>query len=94
MTQVAERIGQVVTGPVTKLLPFGAFVRIEDREDGLEGLVHNSELAEAPVDRPEDVVQVGDTLTVKIIDVDPTRRRIALSHTQAVAASPEEQSHA
>ncbi|WP_224274819.1 S1 RNA-binding domain-containing protein [Streptomyces sp. LS1784] len=93
MLQVARQVGQIVTGPVTKLVPLGAFVRIEDREDGFEGLVHNTELSEPPAERPEDVAQVGDLLTVKIIDVDPTRRRIALSHTQARAVSCEESRH-
>ncbi|MET7690769.1 S1 RNA-binding domain-containing protein [Streptomyces sp. NPDC005483] len=79
LPQVAQRIGQVVTGPVTNILPFGVFVRIEDREDGFHGLVHTSELDESP----GDVVRVGDALTVKIIDVDLARRRIALSQTQA-----------
>ncbi len=83
MLQIAQQIGRTVTGEVTKLVPFGAFVRIEDRKDGFEGLVHNTELAQPPVARPEDAVQVGDRLIVKIIDVDPTRRRITLSHTQA-----------
>jgi small subunit ribosomal protein S1 len=73
--QVAQRIGQVVTGPITKIFPFGVFVRIEDRDDGFEGLVHTSELDESP----EGVVEAGDTLTVKIIHVDLARRRIALS---------------
>ncbi|MGJ5748752.1 small subunit ribosomal protein S1 [Streptomyces puniciscabiei] len=77
--QVAQRIGQVVTGPVTKIVPFGVFVRIEEREDGFEGLVHTSELDEST----GDVVEVGDMLTVRITDVDLTRRRIALSRTQA-----------
>lgn len=77
--QVAQRIGQVVTGPVTKIVPFGVFVRIEDREDGFQGLVHTSELDQSP----EDVIEVGDALTVKIIEVDIARRRISLSHTQA-----------
>lgn len=79
MPQMAQRIGQVVTGAVTKIVPIGVFVRIEDREDGFEGLVDTSELDEStPV-----VVAVGDALTVKIIDVDLARRRIALSQTQA-----------
>ncbi|MFD5574334.1 S1 RNA-binding domain-containing protein [Streptomyces cadmiisoli] len=77
--QVAHRIGHVVTGPVTKIVPFGVFVRIEDRQDGFEGLVHTSELDQSP----EGVIEVGDVLTVKIIDVDLARRRIDLSHTQA-----------
>ncbi|WP_232246693.1 S1 RNA-binding domain-containing protein [Kitasatospora mediocidica] len=83
MLQIAQQVGRIVTGEVTKLAPFGAFVRIEDRKDGFEGLVHNIELATAPVERPEDAVQIGDRLTVKITDVDPTRRRITLSRTQA-----------
>ncbi|MFF2327958.1 MULTISPECIES: S1 RNA-binding domain-containing protein [unclassified Streptomyces] len=85
MPPFVQQVGQTVTGVVTKLVPFGAFVRIEDREDGLEGLVHLTELAEGHMVRPEDVVQVGDTLTVKIVDVDLPRRRIVLSHLQALA---------
>ncbi|GAA3796345.1 S1 RNA-binding domain-containing protein [Streptomyces chiangmaiensis] len=85
--QVAQRIGQVVIGPVTKIVPFGVFVRIEDREDGFQGLVHTSELDESS----GDVVEVGDALTVKIIDVDIARRRIALSHVQALASTTENQ---
>ncbi len=94
LPELAQEIGQVVAGPVTRLVPFGAFVRIEDREDGFEGLVHNSELAEPPVDRPEDVVQIGDILTVKIIDTDLKGRRIALSCTQARVESSKELPHA
>ncbi|MFG2995468.1 S1 RNA-binding domain-containing protein [Streptomyces sp. NPDC048340] len=85
MPQFIQHVGQITNGTVTKLVPFGAFVRIESREDGLEGLVHLSELAEGHVDRPEDVVQVGDILTVKIVDVDLPQRRITLSHLQALA---------
>jgi small subunit ribosomal protein S1 len=83
--QVTQRIGQVITGPVTKIVPFGVFVRIEDRTDGFEGLVHASELDKSP----EDVIEVGDALTVKILDVDLVRRRITLSHTQALAVGEE-----
>lgn len=86
MQKLTQQVGRITTGPVTKLVPFGAFVRIEDRDDGFEGLVHISELADIQVEKPEDVVEVGDTLAVKILVVDPTRRRIALSHTQARAA--------
>ncbi|WP_086830700.1 S1 RNA-binding domain-containing protein [Streptomyces sp. NRRL B-24572] len=77
--QVAQRIGQVVIGLVTKIVPFGVFVRIEDREDGFQGLVHTSELDESS----KDVVEVGDALTVKITGVDMACRHISLSHTQA-----------
>ena len=73
-------LGQVVPGKVTKLVPFGAFVRVED---GIEGLVHISELAERHVEIPEQVVQVGDEIFVKVIDVDLERRRISLSLKQA-----------
>src|SRR6266487_2724950 len=75
-----HQIGQVVPGRVTKLVPFGAFVRVQD---GIEGLVHISELAERHVEIPEQVVQVGDELLVKVIDIDLERRRISLSLKQA-----------
>jgi len=73
-------IGQVVPGKVTKLVPFGAFVRVDD---GIEGLVHISELAERHVDLPEQVVNVGNDIFVKVIDIDLERRRISLSLKQA-----------
>jgi small subunit ribosomal protein S1 len=73
-------INQVVTGEVTKLVPFGAFIKVYE---GIEGLVHISELAERHVEIPEQVVQVGDKLFVKIIDIDLERRRISLSLKQA-----------
>ncbi len=73
-------IGQVVPGKVTKLVPFGAFVRVDD---GIEGLVHISELAERHVELPEQVVQVGAEIFVKVIDIDLERRRISLSLKQA-----------
>src|SRR5690349_6115993 len=73
-------IGQVVPGKVTKLVPFGAFVRVED---GIEGLVHISELAERHVELPEQVVTVGSDIFVKVIDIDLERRRISLSLKQA-----------
>ncbi len=73
-------IGQVVPGKVTKLVPFGAFVRVDE---GIEGLVHISELAERHVELPEQVVSVGDDILVKVIDIDLERRRISLSLKQA-----------
>lgn len=73
-------IGQVVPGKVTKLVPFGAFVRVDE---GIEGLVHISELAERHVEIPEQVVQVNDPIFVKVIDIDLERRRISLSLKQA-----------
>ncbi|MDO4613506.1 MAG: 30S ribosomal protein S1 [Actinomycetaceae bacterium] len=73
-------IGQVVPGRVTKLVPFGAFVRVED---GIEGLVHISELAQRHIDVPEQVVKMGEEIFVKVIDIDLDRRRISLSLKQA-----------
>ena len=75
-----HQIGQVVPGKVTKLVPFGSFVRVQD---GIEGLVHISELAERHVEIPEQIVNVGDELLVKVIDIDLERRRISLSLKQA-----------
>jgi small subunit ribosomal protein S1 len=75
-----HQIGQVVPGKVTKLVPFGAFVRVDE---GIEGLVHISELAERHVEIPEQVVQVNDDIFVKVIDIDLERRRISLSLKQA-----------
>ena len=75
-----HQMGQIVPGKVTKLVPFGAFVRVDE---GIEGLVHISELAERHVEIPEQVVNVGDDLMVKVIDIDLERRRISLSLKQA-----------
>ncbi|NED93881.1 30S ribosomal protein S1 [Phytoactinopolyspora alkaliphila] len=75
-----HQIGQIVPGKVTKLVPFGAFVRVDD---GIEGLVHISELAERHVEVPEQVVEVGADAMVKVIDIDLERRRISLSLKQA-----------
>ncbi|NYI41539.1 30S ribosomal protein S1 [Demequina lutea] len=73
-------IGQIVPGKVTKLVPFGAFVRVYD---GIEGLVHISELAVRHVELPEQVVAADEEVFVKIIDIDLERRRISLSIKQA-----------
>ncbi len=68
--------GQIVTGPVTKITNFGVFVGLED---GLEGLLHISELADHKVENPEDVVKVGEEIEVKILRVDSDERKIGLS---------------
>ncbi|MDP3712266.1 MAG: 30S ribosomal protein S1 [Mycobacteriales bacterium] len=83
-------IAQVVPGKVTKLVPFGAFVRVDE---GIEGLVHISELAERHVEIPEQVVNVGDELLVKVIDIDLERRRISLSLKQANENGPQAEEH-
>ena len=73
-------VGELVYGKVTKIVPFGAFVQVGE---GIEGLVHISEMAVHHVEAPEQVVQPGEELWVKIIDVDLERRRISLSIKQA-----------
>jgi small subunit ribosomal protein S1 len=76
----AHHVGELVYGRITKLVPFGAFVQVGD---GIEGLVHISEMAAHHVDLPEQVVTSGEELWVKIIDIDLHRRRISLSIKQA-----------
>jgi small subunit ribosomal protein S1 len=73
-------VGELVYGKVTKIVPFGAFVQVGE---GIEGLVHISEMAVHHVEAPDQVVQPGEELWVKIIDVDLERRRISLSIKQA-----------
>jgi small subunit ribosomal protein S1 len=82
-------VGDVIEGRVTKLVPFGAFVEVDD---AIEGLVHISELADHHVERAEDEVSVHDQVPIKIIDIDLERRRISLSRKQALA--PEDESSA
>lgn len=68
--------GQLVKGAVTKITNFGVFIGLED---GLEGLLHISELADHKVEDPEEVVQVGQELEVKVLRVDTDERKIGLS---------------
>ena len=79
---IADRyqVGQLVTGTVTKLTSFGAFARIEG---SVEGLIHISELADRIVQHPKEVVEVGGVMTLKIIKIEPERRRLGLSLKQA-----------
>ena len=74
-------IGQYIPGKVTKIVPFGAFVRVAD---GIEGLVHISELSSKHVEHADQVVTVNQEVFVKLIDIDLERRRISLSLKQAV----------
>ena len=69
-------VGAIVEGTVTKLVTFGAFV---DLGDGIEGLVHISEMAKQHVDAPSQVCKVGDKVQVKVMEIDLDRRRISLS---------------
>jgi small subunit ribosomal protein S1 len=70
------RVGMDVQGKIVRITDFGAFVELED---GVEGLLHVSELSQDRVNKPEDVVQVGQELTLKVIKLDPEERKIGLS---------------
>ena len=76
--EVARRYrkGEVVTGKITNLTDFGAFVELEE---GIEGLVHVSEISREKVERPSDVLKVGDKISAVVLHLDPNERRIGLS---------------
>jgi small subunit ribosomal protein S1 len=76
--EIVERvnIGETIKGRVTKLVSFGAFVEVAE---GVEGLIHISELADHHVETPDEVVRSGDEVEARIIDVDARRRRLSLS---------------
>jgi small subunit ribosomal protein S1 len=89
-TTVAQRypMGSRVTGKVVRLTDFGAFVELEA---GVDGLLHISQMSSRPIGRPDEVVSVGDELTLLVIRVDPNERRIGLSLKElhhAIAAEP------
>jgi small subunit ribosomal protein S1 len=79
------RVGDVIEGTVTKLVNFGAFVRVKE---GLEGLIHISELSHQRVTHPSDVVHEGQTLRLKIVSLDSERHRLGLSLKQAEEPPP------
>jgi len=80
-------LGQIVKGTVTKITNFGVFISLED---GLEGLLHISELADHKVDNPEEIVKVGDQIEVKVLRVDPDERKIGLSRKRVEWAEEDE----
>ncbi|HEX5504638.1 MAG TPA: 30S ribosomal protein S1 [Thermomicrobiales bacterium] len=82
-SRVAQKyeIGQIVPATITQLANFGAFARIED---GIEGLIHVSELSDERVNHPREVVQEGQDVQVRIIRIDPQRRRMGLSLRRAI----------
>ena len=69
-------VGSVIDGKVTKIVPFGAFVELGSN---VEGLVHISEMAPRRIETPAQVVKVGQEVKVKVMEVNPDRRRISLS---------------
>ena len=78
--QDRHNIGDVVDATVTKLTNFGAFARVED---SIEGLIHISELSARMINHPREVVREGDDVRVKILRIEPERRRLGLSLKQA-----------
>jgi len=72
------KVGQLVEGTITKLAKFGAFARIKD-DDEIEGLIHISELSDGRINHPREAVKEGLVLTLRIIRIDPDRRRLGLS---------------
>ena len=86
------KVGSVVRGKVVNLTSFGAFTKLEE---GIEGLIHISELADRRIEKPEEIVSVGDELDLKVINLSPKDRRIGLSlkallAEQERAAAPDE----
>lgn len=86
-TQVVEKytIGDVVQGEITNLTDFGAFARLEE---GIEGLIHISELADHVIAHPREVVHRGQVLPLRIVSIDAERQRIGLSLKRALEAPP------
>jgi small subunit ribosomal protein S1 len=80
------RPGMVIKGQVTKIANFGVFVELES---GLEGLLHVSEIADQKIEKPEDVLKVGQDVEVKILRVDTDERKIGLSLKRAQWAQEE-----
>ncbi|MGH2442298.1 MAG: S1 RNA-binding domain-containing protein [Chloroflexota bacterium] len=83
------RVGQVVGAVITKIAKFGAFAKVEE---GLEGLIHLSELTDLAVQDPSQVVNEGNAVNVKIIHINSQRRRLGLSVRQAVEPPQQDQS--
>jgi len=86
-TTVAQRypMGARVTGKVVRTTDFGAFVELEP---GVDGLLHVSQMSDRPISRPDELVAVGDELTLLVIRVDPNERRIGLSLKELAHAIP------
>lgn len=82
-------VGSIVEGKVVRVVDFGAFVELEP---GVEGLVHVSEISEDRITKPSDVLKVGDTVKVKILDIDNEKSKISLSIKEAVAKPQEDYS--
>lgn len=80
-------VGTVVEGKVVRMVPFGAFIELEP---GVDGLVHISQIAEKHVVKPEDELKIGETIKVKVLEVNPEQKKISLSKKAAEAPAVEE----
>lgn len=73
-------IGEVVTGKVVRMVPFGVFVELED---GIDGLVHISQISNKHVVKPEDELSIGQIINVKVLDIDLENKKVSLSKKEA-----------
>lgn len=80
-------LGQLIDGRVTRIMPYGAFVEVEE---GIEGLLHISELSEDHVGRPREIVEEGEVLPLRVIRIDAARRRLGLSFRRVTRAEWED----
>jgi small subunit ribosomal protein S1 len=87
--QKKYQIGQLVKGTITKLAKFGAFARVEG-EDEIEGLIHVSELADGHIEHPREVVAEGQALTLRVLKIEPDKRRMGLSLKRVSSADFED----
>ena len=71
-----HRVGEIISGKVTRVLDFGAFVELDE---GIVGLVHSSEIGYSASGSPQEVVKTGETVLVRILEIDPERERASLS---------------
>jgi small subunit ribosomal protein S1 len=78
-------VGDELEGVITSIKKFGAFARIEGF-DGIEGSIHISELSEAHVENPREIVNVGDKVPLRVLKIDIERRRLGLALNQEVAS--------
>lgn len=80
-------VGSIIEGTVVRIAPFGAFIQIED---GVDGLVHISQLAEQRVNKVHDIVRIGERISAKVIGIKPEEKRISLSIKEAASLQNEE----
>ncbi|MDP4160398.1 MAG: S1 RNA-binding domain-containing protein, partial [Bacillota bacterium] len=78
------QVGSMVTGKVVRIVPFGAFVQLAD---GVDGLVHISQIADHRVNKVDDVLKVGDMVSAKVIECKPEEKRISLSIREGIMDS-------